>query len=236
MLVVRSLSLAILLAATAQAQVAGARADLADPLAVVAHRSVQVDASVDHEPGPTSQTDVGTLVRWGLRPGLEVRAGIPTYSRSTAVSGLGDPVLGAKAELGAALGWAVAATAEVSLPLGGALGSGRLVPLVGIDAGRDLAASFVIDVAGELALLPDAQTPAVGGAAVTLTRPVAGPVEASLGLAATVEDLGVSALVLEHEYAFLVAEQAQFGAYVAIGLEGSAAPGALYGLRVSVRR
>lgn len=176
------------------------------------------------------------MARWGVRPGLELRAGIPTYSRSDALSGLSDPKVGVKAELGEALGWTVAGTAEVSLPLGGALGGDRLAPLVAVDAGRDLLAAFAFEVAGEVVLLPDAQTPAVGGTSATLSRPIAGPVDASLALAATIDDLGVSALILEHAYAFLVTERVQFGAYVAIGLEGSDAPGALGGLSVSLRR
>ena len=230
----RSLALALFAGASAAAPLAQPWADHADALGVVPAGAFQVEASADNTVDQPRQTDAGVLLRWGFAPRWELRAGVPTYSRTFSSSGLGDPTVGAKIEAGALAGWSAAAIGEVSLPLGGAFSRSTPEFALAAMAGRDLAAQFAVEVVGELAYrLRDGA--AVGGAAIVLSRPVVGPVEASVEIAAAIEALEVAVVVVESGVAVLLTERLQFRGYAALGIGGRGVPDAVVGIGASVR-
>jgi len=235
----RSRALALLLvpmSAVAQPDIV----DHQDALAVVPARSVQADIASSYAWDQPNLFDAGLLVHWGLGAGWEARIGAPPHIRTIPtphnhMSGFGDPTVGAKVELGEALGWTFAATSDASVPIGGSQGRPHAETLTTVTAGRDLPASFALEAVGELAV--DTGAPAPTGAFVlVLSRRVLRHLDVSVDVTTGIEDLEVASVVIQNGYALLLSPALQLNAVVGIGVEGSSAPDALVGVGLSVRR
>lgn len=214
--------------------------DHQDPLAVVPYRSFQVDLASSYTWDQPDLLDAGVLIHLGLGRGWEIRVGAPPHTRVVPTphehtSGFGDPSIGLKAVLGTAQGWTVAATSDASLPIGSAQGGTHVETLTTVTGGRDLPASLALEVLAELAIDTGEPTP-TAALGLVLSRRVLRQLDVSVDVIAGIEDLNVTSVIVQNGYALLLTPAVQAGLVVGVGVEGSAAPDALLGISVSVRR
>ena len=202
--------------------------DHQDALLVVPARSAQVDVASSYTWHQPSQTDAGLSARLGLGTGWEVRLGLPPYTHTAATPDFGAPTVGVKAELGEALGWTLASTLDTSLPIE----RPDVETVVTLTSGRDMPAGLALELVGELAVDTGDATP-TGAVALAVARRVLRQLDASVQVAADIEALAVSAVVIQNGYALLLSPTAQLNAAVGIGL--ASAPDALISFGGSIR-
>ena len=95
-------------------------------------------------------------------------------------------------------------------------------------------AGLALELVGELAVDTGDATP-TGAVALAVARRVLRQLDASVQVAADIEALAVSAIVIQNGYALLLSPTAQLNAAVGIGLEGSSAADALISFGGSIR-
>ena len=228
------------LAAGAQAQIVTDRPDLTESTAAVARLQVEtgllleVEGSAD---GGRAHAVSGplALVRVPLAAGVEGRVGLPDYrverAAGQSAGAFGDPSVGAKVELGAVGPRALAAIAEVSLPLGDGEPSGRASPLGLLVAGRELG-PVSLGTQAEVLWDRGAGRVEVGGTFVVgtgLSERVGAFAEVAAGTAA-----GALSALAQTGLTLLLRDDLQFDAALGVGLTDPA-PDAFGGLGVGVR-
>ncbi|WP_420455254.1 transporter [Rubrivirga sp.] len=234
------LALALLLASPAAAQIVTDRPDLTESTEAVRRLQVESGLLLDVEDsgsggGSPDLSGPQALVRVPVVAGVEVRLGLPDYRvedvANRNVDGLTDPSVGAKVELGAAGPWALAAIAEVSLPLGDAAFSGAASPLAILVAGRD-AGAFSLGTQAEVRWDRDADRVEVGGTFVvgtSVSEAVGVFVEAAAGTTP-----GDPAVLAQTGATLLLSPDVQLDAALGLGLT-EPAPDVFAGVGVSAR-
>ena len=242
----RSLALSLALAAPALAQpLTTDRPDFTESPTAVAPGTIQLEAGTrfGYDATTAQGNDLETasvsapqaLVRVGLRPGLELRLGAPTFSAARTevtgpmaqtinASGWTDPSVGAKAELRPVSGWDLGVIAQATLPVG-ELSQGVVVPSVIVTAGREVRPGLSVGVQGEaeyvpLARLSEAQRTTLAGVLVAgyeLTERIG-----TFGEVRVVSALSGAAArtQLHHGYTFGVTDDLQLDARVGTTVNG----------------
>lgn len=177
-----------------------------------------------------------TLVRIGMKDGLELRIGIPDYEDRESVSGFGDLTVGAKLEIDDLLdGWETAVLATFELPTGDDdIGSEHLSVDVLLAGGTDLNEiySFGSQVSVSLSGTDDGVDLEISGTAVA-SRSIAESLSSFLELAASIPDVGEMELILHSGMAYLVKNSVQLDVHLGIGLTRES-PDILFGAGLSV--
>ncbi|GMQ82415.1 MAG: hypothetical protein BMS9Abin05_1867 [Rhodothermia bacterium] len=177
-----------------------------------------------------------TIVRIGMKDGLELRIGIPDYEDWEFVSGIGDLKVGAKLEIDDLLdGWETAAVATLELPTGDdGIGSDHLSVDVLLAGGTGLndIYSFGSQVSVSLSGTDNGVDLEIGGTAV-VSRSIAESLSSFLELAASIPDIGEMELILHSGMTYLVQETMQLDVHLGIGLTKES-PDTLFGAGLSV--
>lgn len=230
--------LALFVAGVASAQetppLATDRPDFTESAVVVPLQTIQLEAGLTlSDEGETSLSGPEALVRIGVARSLEVRLGLPSYVAVDDASGVDDPSIGVKVAFGEAAGWALAAIAEASLPLGDArFGSSSVNPLFLLIAGRDIGA-FSVGTQAELGRDSDADRTDIG-ATLVVGRGLGARAGAFLEGAIGSTPEGPAAVVVHHGYTVLLAPTVQVDARVGAGVTRTA-PDLFGGFGLSVR-
>jgi hypothetical protein len=215
------------------------------PLAVPASR-VQIEFGTtfqEFDEGATSVNAPEALARIGLARGLELRVGLPEFTRDETGPGqlrvvneqATDPSVGAKLELGEASGVALAVIAETTLPVFDGIEPEEAVQTVILTAGRDLSPRLSLgsQVSASYNETPDRLRL---GATVVLGFALADQVGVFAELAAS-DPVGVTvdAEVLLHSGAtLLLTDDLQLDAHAGLGLTDFS-PAYLVGVGASAR-
>lgn len=177
-----------------------------------------------------------TLVRIGMKDGLELRIGIPDYEDWEFKSGIGNLKIGAKLEIDDLLdGWETAAIATIELPTGDDdIGSDHLSVDVLLAGGTELNEiySFGSQVSVSLSGTDDGVDFGIGGTAV-VSRSVAESLSSFLELAVAIPDFGEMELILHGGMAYLVQKNMQLDVHLGLGLTEES-PDILFGAGFSV--
>jgi len=177
-----------------------------------------------------------TLVRIGIKNGVELRVGVPSYEDRESVSGIGDLTVGAKFEIDGLLdGWQTAAIATLELPTGeDDIGNDHLSAEAILAGGTELNEiySFGSQVLVALSSSDHGTDLEIGGT-VVVSRPVTESLGSFLELAALIQDFGKMELLLHGGLAYLVQNNLQLDVHIAVGLTAES-PDMIFGAGLSV--
>lgn len=210
------------------------RPDFTESAVVVPLQTIQIEAGLTvSDEGETSLSGPEALLRIGVARSVEVRLGLPSYVAVDDDSGVADPSIGLKVAFGEAAGWALAAIAEVSLPLGDErFGAASVNPLFLLIVGRDVGA-FSVGAQAEIARDLDAgRTDA--GATLVVGRGLGARAGTFLEGAVGSTPEGPAAVVVHHGYTVLLTPTVQADARVGAGITETA-PDLFGGFGLSVR-
>lgn len=160
------------------------------------------------------------LLLWGVRPGLELRFGLPDYVaadiRGDRTGGVADAAVGVKAEIATAAGWAFGVLAEVSVPLSD---GGAVSPLLLLLAEREVG-SVTVGVQAEGLWDRALSRLDVGG--VVLGQIPLGGLFAAFGEVAANQTAAGPVLALHNGYLWQVLPALQLDVRVGTGLTDAA--------------
>ena len=222
------------------------RPDFTESGVVVPMGSFQVEGGLTWESSAGSvRTASGPelLVRWGLMRRLELRFGLPDYVgvwNGQTESGLGDPSIGTKLQLGRiGEGWDLATVFTMSVPTGKAgFSSDGWDPCVILTTGGGIGGSWSLgsQLSGELVTNMGDREFIWGGTLVLGTSIGSqGTTGTFFEVAATVPEEGTAAVSVHHGYTHLVTRTLQLDLHGGFGLTESA-PDLFIGAGMTIRR
>ncbi|WP_412060233.1 hypothetical protein [Rubrivirga sp. IMCC45206] len=192
-------------------------------------------AQVEWDAGAVTVTGPSALARVALAPRVELRVGLPdavvVRADGASARDVSDPTLGLKLDLGAPIGWALAALAEVSVPLFTGSLAGPASPSASLLAER-LGGPLLLLGQADVVWDRSANRVDAGGAALVGAEVATGAaLFAEAAVATTPDGLAVLALV---SAALAATGRLAFDAHVGAGLTPSA-PDAVVGVGASLR-